>query len=127
MRRVLGQVAWVIAVQGDPHMKRWHAQVSRRRGKHIAKTALSRKILVTAWAMMRDNNHYTDPDQSDQADNTSGTLRRNKLRELEKRSQRDKRTISMWKAIQRLSTDKKLRTELGLARIIPPSSTRHNK
>jgi transposase len=121
MRRILGQIACVVCVRGDPHMKRWYAQIAKRRGKHIAKTALSRKILVTAWAMMRDNQHYHDPDQ---ADSSNETLRRNKLRELEKRSQQSERTVSMWKAIQRLATDKKLRAELGLSRILPPSPSK---
>jgi hypothetical protein len=124
MRRILGQIACVVCVRGDPHMKRWYTQIARRRGKHIAKTALSRKILVTAWAMMRDNNHYHDPDQADSSDQT---LCRNKLRELEKRSQQSERSVSMWKAIQRLSTDKKLRTELGLGRILPPGSSKPSK
>jgi squalene cyclase len=114
----------VVSVRGDPHLKGWHAQIAKRRGKHVAKTALSRKILVTAWAMMRDNNHYHDPDQTD---NTSEALRRNKVRELERRSQRDKRAVSMWKAIQRLATDRKLRAELGLVRILPPGSSKPSR
>lgn len=124
MRRILGQIACVVCVRGDPHLKRWYAQISKRRGKHVAKTALSRKILVITWAMMRDNQTYTDPDQ---ADSTDQTLRRNKLRELVKRSQQSERSVSMWKAIQRLATDKKLRAELGLGRILPPGSTKPSK
>jgi len=124
MRRILGQIACVVSVRGDPHLKGWYAQIAKRRGKHVAKTALSRKILVTAWAMMRDNNHYHDLDQ---ADNTSEALRRNKVRELERRSQNDKRAVSMWKAIQRLATDKKLRAELGLVRILPPGSSKPSR
>jgi len=129
MRRVLGQMAFIVAGSRDLALKRWHEQISNRRGGLIAKTALSRKLLVTAWAMMRDNTQYQDRDQPDQ-ENSSGSataLYRNKLRELEKRSQTDERTISMWKALQRLSTGKKLRDELGLRRILPPDSTRHTK
>ena len=127
MRRVLGQVAFVVASSGDPSLKRWHAQICKRRGKQVAKTALSRRILVIAWAMLRDSTHYHDQDpdrdpETPDGKNSSGiALYREKLRELEKRSQSSQRTISMWKAIQLLATDQKLRSELGLARIIPPT------
>jgi len=91
MRRVLGQVAFVVARSGDPSLKRWHAQISKRRGIQVAKTALSRKILVITWAMMRDSIYYQDPEQPDE--NSSGTaLYSNKVRELEEQSQDDQRT-----------------------------------
>jgi hypothetical protein len=116
----------VIAKRGDTHMKRWHAQISKRRGKIIAKTALSRKILVTAWAMMRDSTNYHDQDQPD-SDNSNTTLYKNKVKDLEKRSQNDQRTTSIWEALNLLATDQKLRAELGLRRILPPAPTRHTK
>ncbi len=50
MRRILGQVACVVCVSvsvcqcvsGDPYLKRWYAQIPKRRGIQGAKTALSR-------------------------------------------------------------------------------------
>jgi hypothetical protein len=120
-------MAFVVARNGDPALKRWHEQLSSRRGGLIAKTALSRKLLITAWAMMRDNTQYQDREQPDRENNSATALYRNKVRELEKRSQTDQRSVSMWKALQQLSTDKKLRDELGLARILPPDSIKHTK
>jgi transposase len=139
MRRILCQVALVVSARGSPHLRRWYQQVKQRRGTQKAIVALSRKILVIVWAMLRDNTRYQDPDQDSDTDTNTNTntekdkdrargrleaLHRQKLREMEERAQRSSRTVSVWEALRFLATDTKLRSELGLCRIIvtPPRS-----
>jgi transposase len=116
MRRILCQVAQVVAAKGSPHLKRWYTQVKARRGSKKAIVALARRILVITWAMMRDNTTYLEPDP-DKNQNTD-QLHRAKLRAMARKAQRSTRTISMWKALHLLATDNKLRADLGLPRIV---------
>jgi hypothetical protein len=131
MRRILCQVALVISARGSPHLRRWYEQVKKRRGTQKAIVALSRKILVIAWAMLRDNTQFQDPDQDKDKARGREALHRHKIREMKERAQRSTRTVSVWEALHLLATDTKLRTELGLRRIIatptptPRSTSRH--
>ena len=118
MRRILCQVAQVTATKGAEHLKTWYAHVKTRRGSKKAIVALGRKILVISWAMLRDNTTFQDPDQPEQTHQPTA-LHRHKLRAMVERAQRSAKTISVWEAIHHLSTDQKLRTELGLITIKP--------
>lgn len=84
--------------------------------------ALARRILVISWAMLRDQACFEDPDQDKAQKHNAAKLHRAKLRAMDKRARRSTNTISMWKALHLLATDQKLRSELGLARIVrtPP-------
>jgi transposase len=127
MRRILCQIAQVVATKGAPHLQRWYAQVKARRGGQKAIVALARRILVIVWAMLRDQTQFQDPDNPDtDKDQHAARLHRNKLRAMDKRAQRSAKTISMWRALHLLATDQKLRSELGLARIARKPST-HRK
>jgi transposase len=119
MRRILCQVALVISARGSPHLRRWYEQVKKRRGTQKAIVALSRKILVIVWAMLRDNTQFQEPDQYQDPDRAKGleALYRRKLKEMKERAQRSARTVSVWDALHLLATNTKLRTELGLPRI----------
>jgi transposase len=63
MRRILCQVAQVVSAKGAQRLRGWYAQVKMRRGGQKAIVALGRRILVIAWAMLRDQTCYQDPDQ----------------------------------------------------------------
>jgi len=123
MRRILCQVALVVSARGSPHLRRWYEQVKKRRGTQKAIVALSRKILVIVWAMLRDNTQFQEPGQGQgkgQDDDRARRLEalyRHKLREMKERAQRSTRTVSVWDALHLLATNTKLRTELGLPRI----------
>lgn len=121
MRRILVQVAWVVSMQGAAHLRRWFNAVRRRRGGGKAAVALARKILVIAWAMLRDGVGFIDPEHSTQAEvaEKAEALRQRKLRALERRAQRSKRSVSVWEAMHLLATDPKIRGELGLCRVVP--------
>jgi hypothetical protein len=118
MRRILCQVAQVVSAKGAQRLRGWYAQVKMRRGGQKAIVALGRRILVIAWAMLRDQTCYQDPDQDTDTTDELGRLHQHKLRAMEKRAQRSVKTISMWKALHLLATDQKLRTELGLSHIV---------
>lgn len=125
MRRILGQISQVVSTNGALHLRRWFLQVARRRGKQKAIVALSRRILVIVWAMLRDGGPFVDPDAESTAQKAkkADTLYRRKVKALERRAQQSQRTVSVWQALHLLATDQKLRAELGLSRIIPVSSS----
>ncbi len=132
MRRILGQVGQAVSTKGAAHLRRWFLEVAKRRGKQKAVVALARRILVIVWAMLRDGVCFIDPDVQD-AQDTAGhdkakraeALYQRKLKAVDRRAKRSQRSVSVWQALHLLATDKKLRGELGLCRIIPaaPGST----
>lgn len=125
MRRVLCQVSHVVSIKGARFLTRWFQAVKKRRGGQKAIVALARKILTIAWAMVRDSACFMDPDNSDitTAEKAKAeALHQKKLKALEERAQRSKRSVSMWDALDMLATDQKLRGELGLCRIIPATA-----
>lgn len=69
VRRALGQAAW--ALRGhrplDP-MCQWAMQIEQRRGKHVATTALARKLAGVLFALWRDGSRYEPrPAKAEQA------------------------------------------------------------
>lgn len=124
MRRILVQVAWVVARMGAAHLRRWFKAVRKRRGEAKAAVALARKILVIAWAMLRDGVGFIDPEHSTEAEvaEKAEALRLRKLRALERRAERSERSVSVWEALHLLACDDKVRGELGLCRVVPTIS-----
>jgi transposase len=59
VRRALGQAAWVLRLSRplDP-MSQWAKQIELRRGKHVATTALARKLAGVLFALWRDGSRY---------------------------------------------------------------------
>jgi len=57
LRWVLGQAA-PLATRGDPELRRIYFAVLRRRGRPKAKVALSRRLLVRLYVMLRDQIDY---------------------------------------------------------------------
>lgn len=59
VRRTLGQAAWVLRLSRplDP-MSQWAMQIELRRGKHVATTALARKLAGVLFALWRDGSRY---------------------------------------------------------------------
>ena len=63
LRSMLVEVAWMVYIRND-----WAKQFVQRisRGmpgrKNIAIVALARKLLVTLWAMLRDNKKWREPE-----------------------------------------------------------------
>lgn len=57
LRYLLGQAA---QVSRDKRLKQFYSQVSRRRGKPIAKVAAARKLLINCYVMLRDNIDYQE-------------------------------------------------------------------
>jgi len=104
MRRILCQVAHVVAGKGAPYLRRWCAQVKARRGGQKAMVALARRILVISWAMLRDQACFEDPDQDTAQKHNAAKLHRAKLRAMDKRARRSTNTISMWKALHLLAS-----------------------
>lgn len=125
MRRILCQVALVVSTKGAAHLRRWYTQVKMRRGTQKAIVALSRKILVIVWAMLRDNTSFVNP-ETDKA-RAGEALHRHKLRAMKERAQRSTRTVSVWEALHLLATDHKLRSELGLSHIVQIIPTKPTK
>jgi len=46
------------AVRWDPHWRRVHARIARRRGSNIATVAVARKLLVSIWYLLTDRAIY---------------------------------------------------------------------
>lgn len=69
VRRALGQAAWVLRLSRplDP-MSQWAEQIELRRGKHVATTALARKLAGVLFALWRDGTRYQPrPSKAQQA------------------------------------------------------------
>ena len=59
VRWTLTQAAWtLVRVQPDSPLGQWYQQVSERRGKKIAISALSRRMAAVLYAMWRDERPY---------------------------------------------------------------------
>lgn len=46
------------AIRRDPHWRRFHAHVARRRGSNIATVAVARKLLATVWHLLQEDTLY---------------------------------------------------------------------
>ena len=46
------------AVRYDPHWRRVHARIARRRGTNIATVAVARKLLVVVWHLLTEKSIY---------------------------------------------------------------------
>ena len=69
VRRALGQAAWALRAHRplDP-MSQWAKQIELRRGKHVATTALARKLAGVLFALWRDGSCYEPrPAKAEQA------------------------------------------------------------
>jgi transposase len=66
LRSMLVEVAWMVYLRND-WAKAFVARVSRgvSSRKNIAIVALARKLLVTLWAMLRDNTRWRQPKSAD--------------------------------------------------------------
>jgi transposase len=63
LRSMLVEVAWMVYIRND-WAKAFVQRISRgmKGRKNIAIVALARKLLVTLWAMLRDNTRWRAPD-----------------------------------------------------------------
>jgi len=69
VRRALGQAAWALRAHRplDP-MCQWAKRIELRRGKHVATTALARKLAGVLFALWRDGSRYEPrPAKAEQA------------------------------------------------------------
>jgi hypothetical protein len=59
---MLVEVAWMVYIRND-WAKHFVQRISRgvKSRKNIAIVALARKLLVTLWAMLRDNTRWREP------------------------------------------------------------------
>ena len=57
VRFMLGQVTLHV-LRKDPWMKKWHAQIKRRRGSKIARVAVMRRLATILWAMLKHRMPY---------------------------------------------------------------------
>lgn len=61
VRWALGQAAWSLFLRRKENpMARWAKQVAERRGRHVAITALARKLALVLFAMWRDGTTYRE-------------------------------------------------------------------
>ena len=59
LKRVLNQSAWSCSrARNAPRLRSWFWSLAKRAGKQKAIVALSRKILVTVWAMLKSGELY---------------------------------------------------------------------
>lgn len=58
VRFLLGQ-AVLHVLRRDLHLRAWYRQVKARRGAKIARVAVMRRLAVTIWHMVRDNQPFT--------------------------------------------------------------------
>jgi translation elongation factor EF-4 len=57
---MLAEVAWVIAHTKDNYLSAFYHRIARRRGKQKAIMALSHKVLVILYHVLRDKKPYAD-------------------------------------------------------------------
>jgi transposase len=57
IRFILGQVTMHV-LRKDPWMKKWHAQIKRRRGAKIARVAVMRRLVTILWSMLKHEMPY---------------------------------------------------------------------
>ncbi|HEY1351285.1 MAG TPA: IS110 family transposase [Ktedonobacteraceae bacterium] len=60
LRGMLAEVAWVIAHTKDNYLSAFYHRIARRRGKQKAIMALSHKVLVILYHVLRDKKPYAD-------------------------------------------------------------------
>ena len=62
LRRMLVEVSW-LALRYNPHFRAVYERICRgsRSRRKIAIVAVARKLLITAWAMLRDGSRWRPP------------------------------------------------------------------
>jgi transposase len=60
LRAILGEVAWAIAHTKNNYLSAFYHRIARRRGKQKAIMAVSHKVLVILYHVLRDKKPYTD-------------------------------------------------------------------
>lgn len=83
LRAILGEVAWAIAHTKNNYLSAFYHRIARRRGKQKAIMALSHKVLVILYHILRDKKPYCDrgADYFDQLD--TARIQRHHVRRLE--------------------------------------------
>jgi transposase len=83
LRGMLGEVAWAIAHTKDNYLSAFYHRIARRRGKQKAIMALSHKVLVILYHVLREKKPYTDlgADYFDKLDTTR--IQRHHIQRLE--------------------------------------------
>jgi transposase len=83
VRAILGEVSWAISHTKDNYLSAFYHRIARRRGKQKAIMALSHKVLVILYHVLRDKKPYTDlgADYFDKLDTTR--IERHHVRRLE--------------------------------------------
>ena len=83
LRGILGEVSWAISHTKDNYLSAFYHRIARRRGKQKAIMALSHKVLVILYHVLRDKKPYTDlgADYFDKLDTTR--IERHHVRRLE--------------------------------------------
>jgi hypothetical protein len=83
VRAILGEVSWAIAHTKDNYLSAFYHRIARRRGKQKAIMALSHKVLVILYHVLRDKRPYTDlgAEYFDKLDTTR--IQRHHVRRLE--------------------------------------------
>ena len=83
LRGMLGEVAWAIAHTKDNYLSAFYHRIARRRGKQKAIMALSHKVLVILYHVLREKKPYTDlgADYFDKLDTTR--IQRHHIHRLE--------------------------------------------
>ena len=80
---MLAEVAWAIAHTKNNYLSAFYHRIARRRGKQKAIMALSHKILIILYHVLREKKPYTDlgADYFDQLDTTR--IQRHHIHRLE--------------------------------------------
>jgi len=83
LRGILAEVAWAIAHTKDNYLSAFYHRIARRRGKQKAIMALSHKVLIILYHVLRDKKPYTDlgSDYFDKLDSTR--IQRHHIQRLE--------------------------------------------
>jgi transposase len=83
VRAILGEVSWAISHTKDNYLSAFYHRIARRRGKQKAIMALSHRVLVMLYHVLRDKKPYTDlgADYFDKLDTTR--IERHHVRRLE--------------------------------------------
>jgi transposase len=83
LRAMLGEVAWIISRMKGNYLSAQYHRIARRRGKQKAIVAVSHRILVIIYHMLRDKKPYSDlgADYFDKLD--TARIERHHIRRLE--------------------------------------------
>ena len=60
IKRILCEVAWSITRMRDSYLSKWYWKIKQRRGGKKAIVALSRKLLVIIYNMLKNNTQYDE-------------------------------------------------------------------